>query len=173
RGSRTGVSVAVEQQVQAHPDAEGPGLAQTGAGAPAAGGSAQASFAIEGMTCASCVARVERKLGRLEGVHAASVNLARERATVEYDPARVTVAQLIGAVEAAGYGAAPVAEGVGTQEGADEEARRRALVLRRLTLFAGAVLSAAVLALAMAPPLMAFPTVQTHNYLLALLTLPV
>ena len=42
---------------------------------------------IEGMTCASCAARIERKLNKLDGV-TASVNYATEKAAVEYDPAR-------------------------------------------------------------------------------------
>ncbi len=68
----------------------------------------QADLSIGGMTCASCVARVERKISRLDGVGQASVNLATERATVSFDPATVKVAQIIGAVEAAGYTATPV-----------------------------------------------------------------
>jgi P-type Cu+ transporter len=58
---------------------------------------------IEGMTCASCAARIERKLNKLEGVEA-SVNYATEEATVSYDPARTEAADLVHAVEAAGYG---------------------------------------------------------------------
>ena len=54
---------------------------------------------VQGMTCASCVARVERKLNKLDGVHA-SVNLATETATVDGD---VAVDELIKAVESAGY----------------------------------------------------------------------
>ena len=46
---------------------------------------------ITGMTCASCVRRVEKALKRVEGVSEASVNLATERATVVYDPARADV----------------------------------------------------------------------------------
>lgn len=61
---------------------------------------------LRGMTCASCAARVERGLNGLPGVQA-SVNFAVERAHVEHDPG-VSVEQLIGAVEAAGYHAAPV-----------------------------------------------------------------
>lgn len=61
---------------------------------------------LRGMTCASCAARVERGLNGLPGVQA-SVNFAVERAHVEHDP-NVSVEQLIGAVEAAGYHAAPV-----------------------------------------------------------------
>ena len=59
-------------------------------------------LALEGMTCASCATRIERKLNKLEGVEA-SVNLATEQATVSYDPARAAVDDLIRAVEAAGY----------------------------------------------------------------------
>src|SRR5205085_10589354 len=108
-------------------------------------GVAQQELAISGMTCASCVARIERRLSKLEGVRAVSVNLATERATVAYDPSRVKVAQLISAVEAAGYGAAPVAEGSAAQEGADEEERRRReLRRRRMTLAVGIALSVPV-----------------------------
>ena len=65
---------------------------------------AQAELELEGMTCASCAARIERKLNRLDGVEA-SVNFATERAAVSYDDGRVAVADLLRAVEAAGYGA--------------------------------------------------------------------
>jgi len=60
---------------------------------------------ITGMTCASCVSRVEKELNRLDGVEA-SVNLATERAAVRFDPALVAPADLVHAVEATGYGAA-------------------------------------------------------------------
>ncbi len=137
-------------------------------------GEAWQELAISGMTCASCVARVERKLGKVEGVRSAAVNLATERATVAYDPSRVKVARLIGAVEAVGYGATPVVEDASAEDGVAEETRRARVLARcRTTLLTGAALCAVILILAMAPPLMMFPTVQTHNYLLALLTLPV
>ncbi len=58
---------------------------------------------IEGMTCASCVNRIERKLKKVEGVQEASVNLATERGTVKYDPALIEVGGLVKAIEAAGY----------------------------------------------------------------------
>ncbi|MHB8155792.1 MAG: heavy metal translocating P-type ATPase [Desulfocucumaceae bacterium] len=58
---------------------------------------------VGGMTCAACSARVERTLGSLEGVFSANVNLAMERATVEYDPGRITPSDLKKAVENAGY----------------------------------------------------------------------
>jgi Cu+-exporting ATPase len=69
-----------------------------------------AELSISGMTCASCVRRVERALTKIDGVNEANVNLATERATVAFDPARVTLPDLRSAVEKAGYGAAPVAE---------------------------------------------------------------
>ncbi|MDE3209082.1 MAG: copper-translocating P-type ATPase, partial [Pseudomonadota bacterium] len=63
-----------------------------------------ATLAISGMTCASCVARIEKQLNQLPGV-SATVNLATEQARVEYVPGLVTVDQLIEAVKKTGYGA--------------------------------------------------------------------
>ncbi|HZC18135.1 MAG TPA: heavy metal translocating P-type ATPase, partial [Rubrobacteraceae bacterium] len=60
---------------------------------------------VSGMTCASCVARVEKALSRTEGVSEASANFATENATVEYDPKITDSNELIGAIEGAGYGA--------------------------------------------------------------------
>ena len=65
------------------------------------------TLAIGGMTCASCVRRVEKTLGRVDGVHVAEVNLATEIATVSYDPGSVTVDTLAAAVTSAGYTATP------------------------------------------------------------------
>src|SRR3954447_23501366 len=64
----------------------------------------EVSLPITGMTCASCVRRVERTLGKVAGVASANVNLATEQATVAYDPAQVHLADLEAAVEKAGYG---------------------------------------------------------------------
>jgi Cu+-exporting ATPase len=61
---------------------------------------------ITGMTCANCVATVERNLKKQEGVQNAVVNLASERATVEFDPTLVFLPDIIGRVERAGYGVA-------------------------------------------------------------------
>jgi P-type Cu+ transporter len=60
-------------------------------------------FPVEGMTCASCVNRIERYLRKTEGVVEANVNLATETASVRFDPAVVDLDRLRGAVEAAGY----------------------------------------------------------------------
>ncbi|KVG32630.1 copper-transporting ATPase [Burkholderia ubonensis] len=76
---------------------------------PAAPATAPIELEIEGMTCASCVARVEKALANVPGVTRASVNLATERATVDA-AAGVTTTQLVDAVRQAGYQATPVAE---------------------------------------------------------------
>jgi Cu+-exporting ATPase len=64
---------------------------------------AELSLPVVGMTCASCVNRVERFLGKADGVAAATVNLASERATVRFDPAQIDRSGLVAAIEAAGY----------------------------------------------------------------------
>ena len=67
-------------------------------------GPAELDLAVTGMTCASCAARIEKKLNRLDGV-AATVNYATEKARVSYDPALTTPDQLVETVESIGYGA--------------------------------------------------------------------
>ncbi|HEF4728991.1 heavy metal translocating P-type ATPase [Burkholderia multivorans] len=71
------------------------------------GAAATVLIDIDGMTCASCVSRVEKALAKVPGVTHASVNLATERATVEAS-ADVSAARLVEAVEQAGYRATPV-----------------------------------------------------------------
>ena len=100
---------------------------------------------IEGMTCATCAVRVEKKLNKLKGVSAA-VNYATERASVTFDDG-VSPEQLVAAVESAGYRAAlptgaPVADAAADPAGA-----------LRFRLLVSAVLTLPVLALAMIPPL--------------------
>ena len=67
-------------------------------------------FQVSGMHCASCVARVEGVLTALDGVRSARVNLATEEAVVEFDPELAPVADLVRAVERAGYRAEPAPE---------------------------------------------------------------
>src|SRR4030081_204431 len=64
---------------------------------------ANATLPIEGMTCASCVRRVERSLTKVPGVAAANVNLATEKAQVAFDPKLGSIELLNQAVEKAGY----------------------------------------------------------------------
>ena len=63
----------------------------------------QVTLPIEGMTCASCVAHVEGGLKEVPGIEKATVNLANERATVQFDPEKTTVDQMVAAVRDVGY----------------------------------------------------------------------
>ena len=101
-----------------------------------------AEFALEGMTCAACAARIEKALGRVPGVDA-HVNFAAERARVRYDPGTTDIAALVAAVAKAGYGARPV---TGFD---DSEERRRHESAYRATLrefWIAALLTAPLLA---------------------------
>ncbi len=97
---------------------------------------------LEGMTCASCVARIERKLNKVAGVEA-TVNFATEQATVLHDPS-VSVDELVRVVEAAGYHASPATDAGGRHVEAGPLATR---------LVAAIALTVPVALLAMAPPL--------------------
>ena len=60
-------------------------------------------FKVSGMTCAACSSRIEKRLNKVEGVHKAAVNLAVEKAAVEYDVKRVSPEQLIEVIRDTGY----------------------------------------------------------------------
>ena len=122
------------------------------------------SFPVEGMTCASCVNRITRFLGKVEGVEDANVNLATESASVRFDPSRTDIVALVAAVEAAGYVAriAP-AEDTDASLGEAEPsyAERHMADLRRRLLVAGILTIPLLLGLArmtVAPSLPAFLT---------------
>jgi P-type Cu+ transporter len=109
---------------------------------------------IEGMTCASCANRIERKLNKLDGVHA-SVNYALERATVDYDPGAVAPEELLAAVEAAGY-RAELPPSPAADRGAHDhmaEATPDPSDALRLRLLISAALTIPVILLSMIPPL--------------------
>ncbi len=61
------------------------------------------SLPVEGMTCASCVARVEKTIAKLDGIKNVSVNLATEKASFEYDPDLLDFKKLADSIEDAGY----------------------------------------------------------------------
>nr|WP_269855833.1 heavy metal translocating P-type ATPase [Streptomyces sp. RPT161] len=103
------------------------------------------------MTCASCAARIEKKLNRMDGV-TATVNYATERAKVSYGPGR-TVADLIATVEATGYTAAlPAPPAAEPDQPASDQAPDELAVLRQRLLTA-TVLAVPVIAMAMVPAL--------------------
>ena len=66
----------------------------------------QVTLPITGMTCANCVATVERNLMKLDGITNAVVNLSSERASVEFDPQKIALEDMVSRVEKAGYGIA-------------------------------------------------------------------
>jgi P-type Cu+ transporter len=79
---------------------------------------------VIGMTCASCVNRIERFLNRADGVAEATVNLATERASVRFDPAIIDRAAIVRTIEAAGYEIGPEpAAGVVGEAGTADAAR--------------------------------------------------
>jgi Cu+-exporting ATPase len=91
-------------------------------------GPLEISLDVEGMTCASCVNRIERFLNKTDGVLEANVNIATERATISYDPVSADRADLVGAIEAAGYDVRPEAvasPGPDTSAGVDDGAEQR------------------------------------------------
>ncbi|MFD9187141.1 heavy metal translocating P-type ATPase [Streptomyces phaeochromogenes] len=113
---------------------------------------AEVELAIGGMTCASCAARIEKKLNRMDGV-TATVNYATEKAKVAYD-GDVSVQDLIATVEKTGYTAHEPAPVRSEPEGDDETARADD-ELRRLRerLITAVVLAVPVVAMAMIPAL--------------------
>jgi Cu+-exporting ATPase len=160
-------------------------------GAPTApASSATTTLSVEGMSCASCVRRIERGLSKVPGVTNAIVNLATERATVTYDPTVATVADLVHKVVAVGYDAAPlvatppipetpptgdavpgrVAEAVPVAA-ADEQTRRQQRAVRRrlALLIVGIVFSLPVMVLSM----FFMDQLPNENLILLGLTLPV
>ena len=105
----------------------------------------QMTLALEGMTCASCAARIERTLNKVEGVEA-TVNFATETASVSFDPSVVAPDQLAVAVERIGYRAHLRDEHGGEHAAHEHDATP-------LRLLAALVLSLPLLLMAMIPPL--------------------
>jgi Cu+-exporting ATPase len=105
---------------------------------------------IAGMTCASCVHRIERFLRRSDGVEAASVNLATETATIRYLPDLTGRAELARTIEAAGYELkpAPTAEETAARRtlraAAEADDRERAVAARRLLVEASVAIAVAL-----------------------------
>ncbi|MFE6774278.1 heavy metal translocating P-type ATPase [Streptomyces fimicarius] len=131
-------------------------------------GTTAVELAIGGMTCASCAARIEKKLNRMDGVEA-TVNYATEKAKVTYPGADVSVDDLIATVEATGYTARPpappappassgsngteTAGAAGTAGPAAESAEDDGLTTLRQRLVTAVLLSVPVIAMAMVPAL--------------------
>lgn len=93
------------------------------------------SFDVEGMTCASCSATVEKTAGKMNGMEKASVNLATEKLTVIYDPLALSVRDITDAVSKAGYQANPEKEEqveLSSEEDTEKESKEE--ILRKRTI---------------------------------------
>ncbi|HZS20770.1 MAG TPA: heavy metal translocating P-type ATPase [Pseudonocardiaceae bacterium] len=141
-----------------------------GTGAPTGSGDAQhqVELTIHGMTCASCAARIEKKLNRIPGVHA-SVNFATEKARVNYADA-VAPDDLVATVVRAGYSAQLLADQAGSSRAVHDSAELRSL---RERLLGSAVLAVQVIAMSMAQMVPGLPVPDNVEPLSLLLTAPV
>ena len=104
------------------------------------------TLGIDGMTCAACVSHVEHALTDVQGVESASVNLATERATVEYVQGVTGIADLRHAVEDSGYSATAIGDGE-----FDEDSTPRRLAALRVKFVFGLAVAAIIMALMALP----------------------
>ena len=140
------------------------------------------TFAIEGMTCASCAQTIEKAVGKLSGVDKVSVNLATEKMQVSYNPSAISVSDVTGAVSNSGYAA--VLETTDTQDHSREEKRekkekRMKQLLNRFGI--SIIFTIPLLIISMGPmvgmplPNIVDPTINAFNFSLLqlILTLPI
>jgi Cu+-exporting ATPase len=130
---------------------------------------------IEGMSCASCVQKVEKALRGVEGVAEANVNFGTETARVEYDPGQASVSDFKKAVASAGdYRVLEVVEGADMRE-AQEEAQQHYVAQLLGKFLSAAVLTLIIMILSMGENLPGIKSIdmQTRYYMLLALTIPV
>lgn len=143
------VNLATERAEVTGPALDRAALVQAVEGAGYAVPARHVDLEIEGMTCASCVARVERALKTVPGVTSAAVNLATERATVT---GSADLAALTRAVADAGYEARPAAPAMAvSDETATKKAAKEALLKRDVLIAAVLTLPVFVLEMGVAP----------------------
>jgi Cu+-exporting ATPase len=130
---------------------------------------------VEGMTCASCVLRVEKALKKVDGVQNAAVNLATEKATVGFDPTRVQLKSLQTAVADSGYNLV-----VPTEDGSVKEhtVADAAFFQLKKDLILSAALTIPIMAISMVSMFESYArwsplTIEDTNKLLLVLTTPV
>jgi Cu+-exporting ATPase len=107
-----------------------------------AAGESRVDLRIKGMTCAACAAKIEKKLSKLGGVVKATVNLATEKASVEFDPAEIKVSDMIKAVQSLGYDAEKAEDVTKDRE---RELRKKEIRGLKITLIISALLSSPLL----------------------------
>jgi len=111
---------------------------------------ARTDFAVTGMTCANCAANIERVLNKkVPGVSSAAVNLATERASVEYIPGVASLDEIHRAVEKAGFGVVLPGEGV-DEENAEQAARHAEIRNQTRKFFIGVIFTLPLFLLSMA-----------------------
>ena len=131
---------------------------------------------ITGMTCAACAARIERSLGKVEGVEEATVNLATERATVRFDPEVTGVDRIVETIRGAGYDAIVPASDAAASVGAEDEVarvRREEYERLRNKFLIAVILALPVLAIAMSHGRIAALDFPGARWLQLFLTTPV
>ena len=121
---------------------------------------------VSGMSCAACARSIENQLAATEGVVRAHVNFATSTATVEFDPARAAVRNLVDAIEELGYGVPAPVEG----EDIEEQIRRREYDALRKRLWLAAAFAVPVVALGMWP---GFMHLAAMSWIQLALTVPV
>jgi len=111
--------------------------------------SQQVTIPISGMTCAACAQRVEKAIGKLDGVASASVNYATEKATVSYAPGKVRLSQIRESIEKAGYKALEINK----TDAADENRLRKQREIKTLwtKFIVAAIFAIPLLYIAMVP----------------------
>ncbi len=141
--------------------------------APSAAGheTERVDLPVTGMTCSACAARIERTLGKEEGVEEAAVNLATERATVRFNPAVTDVGRIVDAIRGAGYDAILPTAGDAAKDVAAqvEEAHHHELSDLRRKFWVAVTLAIPVLLMAMSHGRIAFldfPGAQAVQFLL-------
>jgi P-type Cu+ transporter len=130
-------------------------------------------FPVQGMTCASCVSRVEKKLSGIEGVFAARVNLATEKAVIEYLPSITGLQNFQSALKDIGYTLLSAEEEGESQEATEEERHASELGQVRLKFVSSAVLSAVIMLSGMQTTIPLLPNAESpffHFWLFALAT---
>jgi len=111
---------------------------------------ARIDFSVSGMTCANCAANIERVLNKkVPGVSAAAVNLATERASVEYLPGIVSLEEIYSAVEKAGFGVVMPQEGI-SEADAEQAARDAEIRIQTRKFIIGVIFSLPLFVLSMA-----------------------
>ncbi len=125
---------------------------------------------VSGMSCAACARSIENQLAGTAGVTGAHVNFATATATVEFDPARAAVRNLVDAIEELGYGVPRSLDGGDAGEDVQEQARERDYAALQRRLWLAAAFAVPVVLLGMWPGLMHLPAMA---WLQLALTAPV